>query len=186
MYMGIHWKSRHTKGRTHHYTGCLMSYRWKCFQGFKGLGHLSLILFYKSMRQMIDTMRLHRRKPHRLYNLSYLLLGKLDHIIGIICLGKEQRSNLIHPRICTLGREDYSNKQCIGILVMQWHRRVRVKFLQLLQNKAYFLSLSHLNNRPHLHLQQVLLQKFLCTWYSYLERSATSSESPYPKVLSHS
>jgi len=65
------------------------------------------------------------------------------HVGGIIRQCKQCWCHLVDALICALGRQQYGHQQRIGVVMLQWDRRLRVKGSQMPQDKIGAFSFQH-------------------------------------------
>jgi len=137
----INGKGWHAEGLRHHDRSRFMPHSRERFERDHIGRHLAPILIEQDSRETGYALRLHRRETARSNDCADFLFRNLDHSLRRIRPCEKQWRNLVDPYVGALRREQHCYEQCVGILVIQGHRRIRIKFLQAFPDigSAFFL-----------------------------------------------
>ena len=121
MNVSVNGKGWDVKGMGHYAGGCFMANTREAFEGFKGWGHLPLMMGEQLVRELPDRLGFKWGEAARSDNSANLFNGPGDHFLGCF---RKKGCDRIHPLICTLRREEGCDEQCVGIAVYKGDGRV--------------------------------------------------------------
>ena len=124
-----------------HHDACrLVAHAGQGFQFLEGLRDLAAELFDECFRKVVDVHAFRVEEPARLDDFGDGIYAELDHLFRGVRLLEQDFRYLVHADVGALRAEHHRDKHRVGILVVEWNRRVREKFVEFLGDEFDFFG----------------------------------------------
>ena len=130
MDMRVDRKRRHPERLRHHHARRLMPHTRQLLQRLETPRHHTAVRFHEDLREPRNRLRLLRRQSTRPDHALNLRHRHPHHFLRRGAQGPQVRRHEIHPFVRALRRQQHRHEECVGVAVVERHRRFRVKLRQ--------------------------------------------------------